>query len=381
MRPDDPALVSSASDPCRVLSVPQLAALLEALRAAGFALVGPTVRDGAVVVDRITGLEDLPRGVGDEQAPGRYRLRARGDDALFGWAAPATSPRSALFTPRATLVQIRRSGRALEMREPPRDFAPLALVGVRPCEVAAIAIQDRVFLGAHPDADYAARRAGAFILTVHCGEPASTCFCTSMGTGPRAERGFDLAATELLGPPHRFLVEVGTARGADLLAQVGASPAEEADHAAAAEVDARARSRIGRTLRTDGLREALQANPEHPRWDDVAARCLGCASCTMVCPTCFCSTVEDTTDFTGDEATRTRRWDSCFTMDFAHVHGGTVRPSLRGRYRQWLTHKLSTWHDQLGTSGCVGCGRCMTWCPVGIEMTVEAEAVAAGPGT
>jgi Fe-S-cluster-containing hydrogenase component 2 len=130
-----------------------------------------------------------------------------------------------------------------------------------------------------------------------------------------------------------------------------------------------------------GLPELLARNLEHPRWDDVASRCLACANCTMACPTCFCSTVEDTTDLTGDHAERWRSWDSCFTMDFSHVHGGSVRTSTRARYRQWLTHKLSTWHAQFGTSGCVGCGRCITWCPVAIDLTQEVAAIRGSEGS
>jgi Fe-S-cluster-containing hydrogenase component 2 len=123
----------------------------------------------------------------------------------------------------------------------------------------------------------------------------------------------------------------------------------------------------------------LQAALEHPRWDDVARRCLTCGNCTMVCPTCFCTQVTDTTDLTGDHAERWRRWDSCFTLEYSHVHGGSVRTSTRSRYRQWLTHKLSTWHDQFGTTGCVGCGRCIAWCPVGIDLTEEVRALLAAP--
>jgi Fe-S oxidoreductase len=96
----------------------------------------------------------------------------------------------------------------------------------------------------------------------------------------------------------------------------------------------------------------------------------------MVCPTCFCTSVEETNDLTGTESSRSRRWDSCFTMDFSYIHGGSVRNSPKSRYRQWMTHKLSTWVDQFGTSGCVGCGRCITWCPVGIDITEEVRAIA-----
>ena len=133
-----------------------------------------------------------------------------------------------------------------------------------------------------------------------------------------------------------------------------------------------------RNIDTTGIKELLYQNFEHPRWDNVAGRCLTCANCTMVCPTCFCTTVEDVTDVTGDHAERWRRWDSCFTQSFSYIHGGSVRTSAKSRYRQWMTHKLASWIDQFGSSGCVGCGRCITWCPVGIDITEEVRAIREG---
>ncbi|MDI1476321.1 4Fe-4S dicluster domain-containing protein [Polyangium sp. y55x31] len=197
-----------------------------------------------------------------------------------------------------------------------------------------------------------------------------------MGTGPRAERGFDLALTELIEPgEHRFLVEIGSDDGAAVAAELPVRPANPEEIGAAASVSERTAAAMGRRLDTSGLKERLQKNLEHPRWDDVATRCLACGNCTMVCPTCFCTEFEDTTDLAGETAERTKRWESCFTLGFSHVHGGSVRSSIKARYRQWLTHKLAGWHDQFGTSGCVGCGRCITWCPVGIDITEEAAAV------
>jgi sulfhydrogenase subunit beta (sulfur reductase) len=353
-------------------------AILEALVAGGHALIGPAVRDGAIVLDELRGIEDLPRGVGDEQAPGRYRLRERGDEALFGYAAGPHSWKHHLFPSRVLLVQIRRSAGGLAVEAPAPPSRKVALIGARGCDLAAIGVQDRVLRdGAYPDADYRARREGVFVLAVHCGAPAGTCFCVSMDTGPRARGGYDLGATELLEGEHRFVVDVGTEAGGAILAGVAHRAATPEDLAAAEAVIDGAAARMGRAMETRGLRDVLMANLEHPRWDDVAARCLGCTNCTMSCPTCFCTDVEDTTDLSGEVATRARRWDSCFTADFAYVHGGSVRPSLRARYRQWLTHKLATWHDQFGTSGCVGCGRCITWCPVGIDLTEEVAAIRA----
>lgn len=354
-----------------------LDALIASLRTDGYTVIGPTVRDGAIVGASVRGIADLPRGVGDEQSPGRYRLRARGDDAFFGHVVGPHAPKREFLVPVAELFRARRSGASITIEAAIPPARRVALLGVRACELAAMAIQDRVLRGGpHVDVDYAARREDVFVVAVQCGAPASTCFCTSMDTGPRAHAGFDLALTELLDGGHRFVVEIGSDRGARSMARLGAVPATDADlRRAEAVVDATART-IDRRMEPDAA-ALLARNLEHPRWDDVAARCIGCGNCTMVCPTCVCTTVNDSTSLDGSESVRTRHWDSCFTPDFAYVHGGSVRSSIRARYRQWLTHKLSTWHEQFGSSGCVGCGRCITHCPVGIDITAEVAAIAA----
>lgn len=350
--------------------------LLAALRDLGYTLVGPTLREGAIVYAELRGAEDLPAGWTEMQEAGTYRVERRHDQALFGYAVGPHSWKQFFFVPRLRLWNARRDGGGFaidsETSSPPR----VALIGARSCDLHAIAVQDRIFLGgAQCDRDYAARREGVFVVAVNCGQAGGTCFCVSMGTGPRVAAGFDLALTELLDPPHRFVVEVGSETGAAVLARLGVAAATEADRRAADAVVERTAGSMGRTLDTHEIKELLYRNYEHPRWDDVAARCLTCANCTLVCPTCFCATVEDTTDLGGDHAERWRTWDSCFTLDHSYIHGGSVRTSPRARYRQWLTHKLATWIDQFGTSGCVGCGRCITWCPVGIDLTEEVAAI------
>ncbi len=362
-----------------LISPTGLGQLFAALQRRGFQLVGPTLRDGAIVYDAISSTADLPAGWTDDQDGGSYRLRRRDDGAWFGYNVGPQSPKRYLFPPSSLLWRGRRQDGGF-IAEPAADPPPrLAFIGVRSCELHAIAIQDRVFGGGeYPDPDYATRREGAFLVAVNCGQAGGTCFCVSMGTGPKAAAGFDLALTELLdGGGHRFLVETGTGRGAEVMHEVECSPATGQDMAAAEEITARTAASMGRELDTGGIRDLLYANFEHPRWDDVASRCLACGNCTMVCPTCFCFRVEDVTGLAGTAAERHRSWDSCFAVDHSYLHGGPVRESNRARYRQWMTHKLATWIDQFGTSGCVGCGRCITWCPVGIDITAEAAAIRA----
>ena len=357
-----------------------LQTLIDAL-AADHRVLGPTIRDGAIVYDEITSLAELPVGWTDRQDAGKYRLQRRADEALFGFVVGPQSWKQFLHPPVETMWTARPTEAGLSIETPPQPSAKYAFIGVRACEIRAIAIQDKVFIeGPYPDVGYAARRRDAFVVALNCAEAGGTCFCVSMGSGPQADDGFDLALTELLdGSRHDFLVEVGSEQGAALLRLLPHHAASEADLAAAAAVTARARSQMGRALQTDGLKELLQANPNHPRWDDVAERCLACGNCTMVCPTCFCTSVEDHSDLAGQSAERVRKWDSCFTLDFSYLHGGSVRKSGGARYRQWITHKLANWIDQFGTSGCVGCGRCITWCPVGIDITEEAAAIRANP--
>lgn len=364
----------------QVIPVEALDDLIAALRVRGFRTVGPTLRDGAIVYDDIDSALDLPIGWTDTQDGGTYRLERRADEARFGYAVGPHSWKRYLFPPRVRLWRARLNG-GVTVEEEAVDEAPLAFLGVRSCELHAIEIQDRVFLGGrHVDRDYAARRDGAFLVAVNCFEPGGTCFCTSMGTGPKAERGFDLALTELLEGAHRFLVEAGSERGAELLSELPRREAAEADLGAAEASVSSAADRMGRTMESFDLRDLLARNLEHPRWDEVARRCLTCGNCTLVCPTCFCSAVEDETDLAGAESERWRVWDSCFSVDYSYIHGGSIRPSERSRYRQWMTHKLGTWHDQFGSSGCVGCGRCITWCPVGIDITEEVAAIRATEG-
>jgi ferredoxin len=375
--------MAATSEPARgdsfVLEPSALQPLLDAIAAEGYQIRAPHVRDHAVCLDEVTRIEQLPIGWSDKQDGGLYRLERRDSPAFFGCGVGQDSWKKLLHRPWTELWKAGRANGQLQLSEPNEEPARFAFFGVRPCDLAAIRIQDTILATSrYPDPFYRARREGLLVVVANCASAGGTCFCASMGTGPRARSGFDLALTELLSESgHAFLVEVGSDVGARLLSRVPRNPAGEAERAAADAATQRAIEQMGRRLDTDDIHGLLMGNLEHPRWNQVARRCLTCGNCTLVCPTCFCTNFEDGSDLEARQAVRTRRWDSCFTLGFSRLRTGPVRPSVRSRYRQWMTHKLATWFDQFGSSGCVGCGRCITWCPVGIDITEESAAIRA----
>lgn len=351
-----------------------LGRLVELLHADGREVIAPTVVDGAITYGPIESVAQLPAGWTDQQAPGRYRLAHTGTERVFDYAVGPTAWKRFTFPPRVELTKARQVEGRITFYAIDQEIPRLAFLGVRACEIAALLVQDRVLAeGPVGDADYAARRAAAVVIAVECVAPADTCFCTSMGTGPEVTHDFDLALTEL---DDGFVVRAGSDPGRFLVHRLGLRAATDGEREAATRSVAAARERIGDPLPTDGLPARLLAAADAPGWAAIAERCLACTNCTLVCPTCFCTSVTQSSDLAGSEAISSRVWDSCFTLGFARVAGGNFRPRVQDRYRQWLTHKFAGWWEQFGTSGCVGCGRCITWCPVGIDVRAELLAMA-----
>ncbi len=358
----------------RFLARGDLDVLIGLLGEDGRKVIGPTVADGAVVYEEIEAADRLPKGLRDEQAPGSYRLVETGTNRVFDVTVGMTSWKRFTFPPTVPLTRARASGDHLSVEPAAPTPEPMAFLGVRACELAALRIQDRVLTGGpFVDADYQARRDAALVVAAQCTRASKTCFCTSMGTGPEVTDGADLVLTEL---DDGFLVRGETDRGRQLLDRLPTTPASAEQLGTAAEAVAATREAIGDPVATEGLHDRLLDALDSPRWQQVADRCLACANCTLVCPTCFCTSVSQPAELDGADVVAERSWDSCFTAGFAKVAGGSFRSRKQDRYRQWLTHKFATWIDQFGTSGCVGCGRCISWCPVGIDVREELEAIA-----
>ncbi|MEN3039153.1 MAG: 4Fe-4S dicluster domain-containing protein [Candidatus Kryptonium sp.] len=344
--------------------------IFEYFKIRGYNIIGPTVRDNAIIYDEIQSVNDLPVGLTDEQKPGYYRLKKRNDTALFGYVVGPQSWKKFLFPPILTLWEAKKSNGKFEIFEPNFAERKFVFVGVRACEISAILIHDKVFGGGqYTDPNYLKIRKNVFTIAVNCSEPGENCFCSSVGTGPRALTGYDLVLTEVISKGEHYLIaKAGTESGEEVLESLKFNEATDEEVKKSEDIMSDALGKFKKGVELDGVVELLQLNYENPLWEKISEKCLACANCTMVCPTCFCNTIEDVTDLSGENAKRIRRWDSCFTLEFSYIHGGSVRYSTMSRYRQWMTHKLSAWKNQFGMIGCVGCGRCITWCPVGIDI-------------
>ncbi len=361
----------------KILELNDFENLITLLKDKGYTTVGPTVQNETIIYSEISGTNNLPIGYTDEQTPAKYRLRKMENETFFHFIVGPQSWKKFLYPPFQKIFTAYYNKNKLEIHQDEADDQKYAFIGVRACEISSIEILDRVFIGGEfQNNRYKNIRKNSIIIGINCSKAESNCFCTSMHTGPEINRGYDVALTEVLtDSQHYFIAKPGSPKGEEILNELNLKDATEEQIDKADEIIQNTKSQINKFLDTQNLKEILLKNIESPVWDEISKRCLACGNCTMVCPTCFCMTIEDYTDLTKSKAERIQKWDSCFTLEYSYIHGGSVRVSTASRYRQWLTHKLASWHEQFGTSGCVGCGRCITWCPVGIDITEEANKI------
>ena len=357
--------------------------LFSLLRDMGYQVIGPKKLDLGVSYEEISSLDEMPIGYVDDTKPGYYRLVKVEEPWVFGTLHGQCNWKRHLYPVEMVTFKAKKENGAFQLERVEHPVQRKAFFGVRPCDLSAIKVLDKVLLGGpFVDHVYKANRENTLIIVANCTRTSDTCFCASLDTGPRAKDGYDLALTEIIDSKgHRFLVTSDSTKGEEIISKLGLEEASEEDVQLVRSIYDEVRSKQTRKVYVENVKEILYENMDSPRWEDLDKRCLGCGNCTMVCPTCFCTTVYDYTSFTGDEAWRVRLIDSCFTLDYSYIHGGSIRKERKFTYRHWLTHKYATWQDQFGVLGCVGCGRCITWCPVGIAINEEVNYFTAKPAT
>ena len=354
------------------LSLQDVQKLLQALEKEGYTVISPKVKNGALTLSELSKGESPPLGYSDIQSPGKYKLQENDDNTLFSYTVPMQSWRRFLNTEKEVLFKTKINSKGFTVEPGENSTSTPAqkkvFFGIRVCDLKGVEIQDRIFINnTFEDPYYKARRENVFIIAADCLSPAETCFCTSMNSGPEHTQGFDIALAEL--EPNVII-----ARGTKEATQKYLKDFPKADEAIIEknlQKVKEAKEAITRTINLEDAKKALATDLDHPHWDIIADKCLSCSNCTFVCPTCFCTSIDESPAIDGKSSERIRRWDSCFNISHSYIHGGHIRSSVKSRYRQWLTHKLINWESQFDASGCTGCGRCITWCPSAIDFTQE----------
>jgi len=346
--------------------------LIRNLQRQGYTVVGPSIVDGVVRLRELRGPGDLASGVVDFHAPGSYAVGGERSLLVFSSINGPDSPKEYFHPAEVELSKLVDRGNGIERISSFHSEKKYAFFGLRPCDLKGVEVMDRTMLvPGFEDPVYSALRKGSLFVVVNCTRAGENCFCASMGTGPEAESGYDVAITEL---PDKLLVDV-PARNIGLFEGINLSPATEDDLREGEERVRQVREQTGRRFTPRNPAKSMYEAIDSPLWGKVAERCLACGNCTMVCPTCFCNTIIDKTDLKDGSVSRVRTWDSCLSKDFVYSAGGNPRQQRTARYRQFVMHKFAYWPDEFGTYGCVGCGRCITWCPVGIDITETVSGV------
>ncbi|MFZ9035528.1 MAG: 4Fe-4S dicluster domain-containing protein [Francisellaceae bacterium] len=348
--------------------------LIDVLKSMRYTIKAPVIKEATIVYDDIKTSAELPWGYVDIQEPAFYKVTKSDVDRAFAWSLPVQSIKPMLFKEKEVLWAVKRDDKGRLRFERHLDEGRYAVLGVRPCDLRAIAIQDRIFIGdQYADVRYQDRREKLFLIAVNCTDCHSNCFCVSMEGGPVADAGYDLAMTEIAGG---FMIKSASDKGQSVLRQLNLPEASEIRITEAMKATDSVYDKQQKSIPSlTSVERDLKAQPDHPRWQEVSDRCLSCGSCTQACPTCFCHDEKEQPALEGDHSEHMRLWDSCFSLDHSYTHGDLYRENPKYRYRQWLTHKFSTWRDQFDTNGCVGCGRCITWCPVSIDVIEEINAI------
>ena len=301
------------------------------------------------------------------------------DTVVLGPGNTMNSPKDVLFPQTERLFAYRHGEAGVKIDEPSKEEKGSVLIGLRPCDARGLVLLDKVFGEPLQDPYYSEKRSQTFIIGMACEKPDPKCFCLALGSGPCSPEGSDLLLLDL---GDRYLVKAGNPKGIAFLEN---KAFEEADDEALAresivkkeaEDSMKARSMLEPVGTGETLEKLMENLFEDPIWNDITESCLGCGICTYLCPTCHCFDILDEVGQSTGE--RIRIWDSCQFPLFTHQASGVnPRPSAKERFRQRIMHKLCYLPQNGNLTGCVGCGRCVTECPVNLDIREVIQKISA----
>ena len=337
------------------LPVPNVIGWLRSISGTGKEVLVPVDTDGKV------GFEPISK-VKDAQVLLKYANSHRPPKGLV-------FPQNEVFLKYETSKAPTGTKGKLKVKEVRPQMAETVLFGIRPCDARALAILDKVFSAPNTDVYYWDRRTKVALVGMACTEPAVNCFCTSVGGDPAGTEGLDVRLTEVWGG---YYVEALTKKGVELLSSPEIEAVKDGQREKAETVHKEAhkefaRSHKGSVIEPKEMAQLLTGKFDDPYWDEVARKCIGCGACTYLCPTCHCFDISD--EGSPTKGRRVRTWDTCQFADFTlHTSGHNPRPLKKSRIRQRVFHKFKYMPENLGTIGCVGCGRCISMCPMNMDI-------------
>jgi ferredoxin len=238
--------------------------------------------------------------------------------------------------------------------------------GIRSCDAYGIAYMDKFFLEGYNDKFYGRNRTSSFIVAVNCTETGEGCFCSSMGTGPFANKGYDVLFTPI---DDVYLVEIGSKKGEELIAASGALIVESNEELEGQKklIEKDVLNKFKIAIETDNISKVLEKNFNNPMWEQISNDCVACTGCTSMCPTCTCfNVVEESTGL--NSGSRVKHWDSCQSDSFTRNAGEHNPRSKRIRVKYRIYDKFKYIEDKFKYKGCSGCGRCINVCPASINV-------------
>ena len=286
----------------------------------------------------------------------------KADDMYPSYSNTKNSVKEFLLPQLEELFRFAKKGNSNEIIDVKEKKRRSLLFGVRPCDGKAVAMLDKVFLENIPDSYYKSRLENTFVIGMACDTPLQTCFCTSVGGGPFSTEGLDALFVEL---EEKYLIIPVTKQCEKLF--VHFDNASKEDIKEAEKLKKNAEKRLKPVFEIEGIKEKLDEMFESSIWDEIYQKCIKCGICTYLCPACHCFDVQDET--IGEKGCRVRNWDSCMFPKFTlHASGHNPRPTQKERWRQRIMHKFNYLKENTGLYGCVGCGRCVEYCPVNLDI-------------
>jgi ferredoxin len=293
------------------------------------------------------------------------------DEPFFAYLNSKNAPKNIFFPHTETMMKYTRTPQGMVFSSEVNEAGQSVLFGVRPCDAHSFVVLDKLFdQEKYKDQYYIAKRQNTTVITLACVKPPyATCFCTSVDGEPVSSEGADILLTDI---GDEYLVELVTEKGAKLAGYFGDTKADAPAEAKKAELAAKAKEAIKSKVPAHEVKPILDKNFDHPFWDTIHAKCLACGTCTYLCPTCHCFDISD--EVVGSDGIRLRSWDSCmFPLFTKETSGHNPRPSQKERWRQRTMHKFKYYIDMFNTIGCVGCGRCVMYCPVNLDIRKVVE--------